>query len=194
MKKYEVGSQLIPILDCCTYWGQMDPDKWFDPLLGEHTADEIESFWYNFNFPVYKEKVAELFTPLIQNWCKKINDQYFPITVDNIHHHSPRQYNYGGDEMYFDLYTDLDMKEWARNHPEAIRWYCDHWDYRNRPGFVSLMPKNFDQFIYAVDNDPERALAVILTYLSEIKIDGYITLTDHDDHMTRFRESLMDMW
>ena len=189
-----MGSHLLPILNCCTYHGPMEPSIWFNPHLDAQSNSYIESFWSDFDWNTYKKHTLNLFKPLIIKWAEKIQNNFFPITVTNFIFHQPRQYNYGTDHIYFNiLIEDADWIKWALDNKDKIKWQCNHFGYEREPSYVNAMPHNWSEFYEYLGTNKKFALATVLLYLSENEFDGYIKLSDRPEEVEHFHRNIIGM-
>lgn len=156
MQKFKLTTNLVPLVDCCTYRGQFKP---------EHILPEDYDF-EDFDFDQYTDKIVEFLKPFFQKWAKQFSKIYFPIELEVIQFKSPKYYNYGGDVIYFDVSTDVDYIDFLETDDKLQTLVEKHLrTYQSGPGFINEMPNTWDKLNAAFEDDPERALAAVLTAL-----------------------------
>jgi hypothetical protein len=171
--KIELGTQLIEFIDVGMYDSILSPEYVLDKEqeYGEEYWDKFDIEKYtSFIFDSAKEVFENFYLPAL----KELDLKIISGTVVKIH--SPKQYNYGSDELYFDLELEGTLKESFDKYYESVdQGEFDAFLQENNKsydGFVSFMPQSLEELeeIIKSGKDDERALAAILNY--ELSLDG----------------------
>lgn len=185
--KLELTNQLVPFISVDMYQSfTIDNLFTYDDFDSEYEnsielqdrfedTDAYREFYYeHFDNDAFEEHVLEC--------AKKVfNESYLPdmkskiSMIDSgevIKIVSPKSYNYGTDQLYFDLYLKDDVKKfWKKFESKVDQEDFEEFlyeTYRSRPGFSSFMPQSIKDIENILENDPEdeeRVAAVMLNYI-----------------------------
>lgn len=173
----ELTTSTLPIINVGMYHGELNPDYiiYIDEE-SEYTEDEYWENWdnekyNNFILKSAREFIKENVTP----YFRKLNLGVKTIKVERIY--SPKQYNYGDDQLYFTLavrkekFIENILKKLNSDDENYSEENMDEWlseEYKSRPGFISYMPQRKKDLIGCLDvkdDDYERGIAAFLTYV-----------------------------
>lgn len=105
------------------------------------------------------------------------------VIAKSIYH--PKQYNYSGDELEFDLVVDSnayeELKERTLNNPEFKQFLKDN--YSSKSGFVSFMADDLDDF--KTQEEWKQMVQVIMFNIPEDKIE-----LNNDQYITEFMDNV----
>lgn len=105
------------------------------------------------------------------------------VIAKSIYH--PKQYNYSGDELEFDLVVDSnayeELKEKTLNNPEFKQFLKDN--YSSRSGFVSFMADDLDDF--KTQEEWKQMVQVIMFNIPKDKIE-----LNNDQYITEFMDNV----
>ena len=105
------------------------------------------------------------------------------VIAKSVYH--PKQYNYSGDELEFDLVVDSnayeELKEKTLNNPEFKQFLKDN--YSSRSGFVSFMADDIDDF--ETQEEWKQMVQVIMFNIPEDKIE-----LNNDQYITEFMDNV----
>lgn len=105
------------------------------------------------------------------------------VIAKSVYH--PKQYNYSGDELEFDLVVDSnayeELKEKTLNNPEFKQFLKDN--YSSRSGFVSFMADDLDDF--KTQEEWKQMVQVIMFNIPEDKIE-----LNNDQYITEFMDNV----
>ena len=105
------------------------------------------------------------------------------VIAKSVYH--PKQYNYSGDELEFDLVVDSnayeELKEKTLNNPDFKQFLKDN--YSSRSGFVSFMADDLDDF--KTQEEWKQMVQVIMFNIPEDKIE-----LNNDQYITEFMDNV----
>lgn len=105
------------------------------------------------------------------------------VIAKSVYH--PKQYNYSGDELEFDLVVDSnayeELKEKTLNNPEFKQFLKDN--YSSRSGFVSFMADDLDDF--ETQEEWKQMVQVIMFNIPEDRIE-----LNNDQYITEFMDNV----
>lgn len=105
------------------------------------------------------------------------------VIAKSVYH--PKQYNYSGDELEFDLVVDSnayeELKEKTLNNPEFKQFLKDN--YSSRSGFVSFMADDLDDF--ETQEEWKQMVQVIMFNIPKDKIE-----LNNDQYITEFMDNI----
>lgn len=105
------------------------------------------------------------------------------VIAKSVYH--PKQYNYSGDELEFDLVIDSnayeELKEKTLNNPEFKQFLKDN--YSSRSGFVSFMADDLDDF--KTQEEWKQMVQVIMFNIPKDKIE-----LNNDQYITEFMDNV----
>lgn len=123
--KVESSTSLIPVLDVTSYG---------DPVYND--------FWFN------RESIQQCILENAPEFVEERIKEYVPsATISNFSVYMPREYNFYGDDLNFDI--EIPDAEYQRmyndalNDPEFATWLKR---YSSRSGFISFMADNIEDF------------------------------------------------
>lgn len=180
----ELTSQLLPVINVNMYNSELDADE--TRFHGE-TEEEYEKWLENFDLDEYKKEILDACkTVLDKNLKPVLLDLNLGIKdIDYVSIWSPKQYNYGGDLLYFDLIVEEDFidnikkrlivedEEIYNEEGELSDEYDDEVrlgtflknEYKSYSGFISQMPETINELYRCLDGkDIERGVAAYLCY------------------------------
>jgi len=171
MKTIETSTSLIPIFSVAMYETQLNPDYLLEGGLDELDDKLKEKYWDLFDNNLYEEHILEcavLFMEEIQDQLIGLDLGIENIKVQKIH--SPKEYNFANDTLYFDLnvVNDFDKRliKWLKaneSNKDFLEFIEDH--YSSRSGFISFTRNTVEGLIEQVSEDIENASGAILHYL-----------------------------
>ena len=163
---YELSNNLFGILPCNCYETSLDPR-----LIEERENEGNEEHGiiaYSVNTDIYEAKIAEIVKDVFDSVIFDCLKDYGVEGFANFKFRSPSQYNYVGD--WIDI--DVKMKEgWKKDvQNNAKIFFSDvnviefiKLNYSSGPGYVNLMPTDYDELIEGIEDDNYRAVAAYLT-------------------------------
>ena len=105
------------------------------------------------------------------------------VIAKSVYH--PKQYNYSGDELEFDLVVDSNayeqLKEKTLNNPEFKQFLKDN--YSSRSGFVSFMADDLDDF--KTQEEWKQMVQVIMFNIPKDKIE-----LNNDQYISEFMDNI----
>ena len=105
------------------------------------------------------------------------------VVAKSVYH--PKQYNYSGDELEFDLVVDSnayeELKEKTLNNPEFKQFLKDN--YSSKSGFVSFMADDLDDF--KTQEEWKQMVQVIMFNIPKDKIE-----LNNDQYITEFMDNV----
>lgn len=127
--------------------------------------------FYNSMFEDYwnhKEEIGEMFTDVMNMRISEI----FPSFRYNFEKVvSPKQYNYGTDEIY--ATANFDMKEiidYLVANKESFDSYAKD-NFSSYDGFVSFLPNNYDEFLNEMNKADERTMSSFIYGVVEFALE-----------------------
>lgn len=171
--KLELGTQLIGLFDIGMYNGHLDPGNVID-------IESDSDYWDRFDNEKYKKFILECCDKVLEEdvrpYLRGLNLGIKSIKSDSIY--SPKSYNYGGDELYFDIEIEGNLSDFYEKFKESY----DTSDLANfieknngsRPGFSSFLPKTLKELEDSIKDseDDERNFSTLLNFiLSEDEVD-----------------------
>ena len=163
LKTIELTSNLLNIAEVGMYETRLSPDDLFASELDNLTEDEMNKFNDKFDNDKYKKWILEK----VENYTmkeldlldvlKSINPHIKTVTFDKIW--SPKYYNYGNDELYFNLNVENGFDKYILDDIEEMGYYVS--PHKSHPGFSSMMPQNIDDLKAVIESgeDYERSVA-----------------------------------
>ena len=176
----ELTSDLFPIVDVGTYESQLDAYN-FLRETDEMSREGNDHYWLYFDNGKYMNFIKEEVTNYIQEHIvgelRDLNLGIRDVKVDKIV--SPRQYNYGTDNLYFDLivapnFIEILINDIKQQEISELESFLEG-AFSSQPGFASYMPNSINALIDAL-NDPkeiERGVAAYLTYKTQNEQEGW---------------------
>lgn len=163
MKKIELNSNLLPLIDVGMYGTALDFSEVFSSDIEEGYVNESNEDTLYENYRKYlaetaQEFIDEYFLPTFKKYGVE------KIVVTGLW--SPTSYNYTNDELNFEIYVSDDWAKWVE--PIFRRVYNDgrvqeyaKTNYRDYPGYWNYMPETLEECLKF--EDFERCSAEILT-------------------------------
>ena len=150
---FEVSTNLIPVLHVGHYW-----NGWAEDYVCD--SDDIKGAILNAAPDIVEEAIREV--------CPS-------ASVSNCEVYMPRQYNYGDDEMSFDLtISDEDynnMYDACINNPEFASFLQKN--YHSYDGFISFMADNIEDFETQEDYKKVSQMIMFLLVNDGFNLDNY---------------------
>lgn len=175
MNKLELGTQLVEFINVNMYESLLAPESVLEQEFEEEGENDD-----NFDNKIYTDFIADCATEVFNNkYLPYLKNLDIGIVGGEVAHlYSPKSYNYGGDELYFDLNVEGTIKELWEKYSEDLdigefEKYINK-RYKSHDGFSSLMPNTMDSFekiLEGGDKDSERVLAVVLNFDLETNDD-----------------------
>ena len=157
----EMNTNWLHIIEPCTYWGGLS-------LIDIHPD----------HFDDMKKSICKFGERTINEILESIEGKIGECSVSNVTFHSPREYNYSGDWLEFEMEVPEDIREIMvriyepLDKDEFYTWTVKH--FGSRSGFYSFFPysqERFEDVLYrnaiSRDYDFNRALAMFLYYMLE---------------------------
>ena len=178
----ELGTQLVRFINVGMYNSELSSEE---VLYDEEITDE---YWDTFDNKKYTQFIFE-------SGKDVFNNSYLPqlksldldiISGEAVRIESPKSYNYGSDELYFDLVIKGTVKEsWDKYFENVDQGNLNKYlqeSNKSYDGFVSFMPQSIEELEDLINSgeDDERAFAAILNY----------ELDTNDDN--EYQEELME--
>lgn len=171
--KFELTTNLVPFLNVGMYNTVLDMDEVFDYEIQATPEEDGE-----FELPTieqYNKYILEQTKPYLAKFVEELKKFPFLSIVggESVSIHSPKYYNYGTDELYFDIETSEDFDTILKNflayleeksETESFESFLKE-RYKSYDGFVSFMPQSISELLE--NDDSDRGMATILTYLME---------------------------
>ena len=187
LKRYELTSELCPLVDVGTYDTILSPSNWDDDALYNLEEDHSKAAKTfacldGFDWEGYKGMLTRVSQDIIDTYAMPILRKYGVEAIKAVKVWSPMEYNFQNDQLYFDVYVadnfreifDVCMKEFAED--EKLNDYIRK-HYRSCSGFISFMPQSMREI--AEFDDEVRCLACYLTFALLVE-DYWSWFTDHD--------------
>jgi hypothetical protein len=178
----ELGTQLVRFINVGMYNSELSSEE---VLYDEEITDE---YWDTFDNKKYTQFIFE-------SGKDVFNNSYLPqlksldldiISGEAVRIESPKSYNYGSDELYFDLVIKGTVKEsWDKYFENVDQGNLNKYlqeSNKSYDGFISFMPQSIEELEDLINSgeDDERAFAAILNY----------ELDTNDDN--EYQEELME--
>ncbi len=197
MKTIETSTNLIPCLDVATYSGHCEPDYVLSSSLDELSIKMQSKYWELFNNSKYMEMIFKSAKSYIESDIKDfLTDLNLGIKdVKAVKIHSPREYNFETDQIYFNLIVTKDfdkrLVKWikANDSNEAfLEYIADR--YTSYSGFMSFTPNNPSGLIEQMGKEIERCSGAVLSYLIQENKDewqqDFLEAVNQDAFYTEF--------
>jgi len=171
----ELSTVLLPIIDVCMYNTLLDPNEFFLSQLNELSKEGANIVWDYFDNKKYVNDLFEIAKNYIEEYITPEVKSIGIMDIIPIKIVSPTYYNYGCDNLYFDVRVDLnriinDIKNMSEEQIEKVNEFCyEH--FRSVSGFISFMPKNYDDMLLRLESnkDIERGVSAYFCF----KLDDY---------------------
>ena len=205
MKKIETGTQLMPLVSVSTYGGVCDSDHTIDSYSINDDFKEgyipynAEMYWdKGFNNELYKKdiiKVATNYIGYIFDEIKKLNLGIKKLVI--VDFHSPREYNFETDHLYFDLIVNNNfhknllkiINKLSTEDKAKLDSYLRE-KYSSRDGFNSYTANNLGDLISEIQGEEVRETSVFLYwYFKEFGSDDLKEYLDYDNWSEYFYEN-----
>lgn len=174
--KLELGTNMIKFINVSLYESRLGSLVEFSSEYEELTDEEQENYWDRYDSKKYKNLVFEHCKPIFEEFLQVLkNVDYLSIIDGSLEEfYSPKYYNYGDDELYFNINTRDDIKTIFDNFMSSIETNNEtislekflKEEFKSRVGFISFMPKSIKELSeYATENKGEKVFAAIVRYL-----------------------------
>jgi len=211
MENLKLTTNLFPIVNVGMYDSLLSPDN----LINDYEIDEDKDneyikfdsneYWSNlFDISKFRAEILTLATDYIKDEIKPIlTGLKLGISdIETVSINSPRFYNYGSDELYFDLIVEDQFnnniidKINNLSTDELIRFNTYLKDnYSSYDGFVSFTSNNSLDVINNVQNYDERDISAFLNwyifdFLNEIDENDWIQYVN--ENISNYSEFIND--
>lgn len=159
--KVESSTNLIPVINVTSYGNPV-----------------VEDYWFN------RESIAQSIVEVAPALVEERIQEYVPsATISNFSAYMPREYNFAGDRLDFDIEIPDDvyqqMYDDALADPEFEEWLTRYSSYS---GFISFMANNLADF---QTQDPMYTVAQLVSYACRYYVEN-------DDYDYEWDEALSD--
>jgi len=178
MKTIETSTNLIPCLDVGTYNGYCESDYVLSSSLDELSIEMQNKYWELFDNGKYMNMLFRQSKLHIES---DIKDFLIGLglgikDVKAIKIHSPREYNFETDQVYFNLTVTNDFEKrlvkWLKdngNNEALHKFLIDR--YKSYDGFMSFTPCTVFDLILSMRGDVARCSGAVLSYLIQDEIE-----------------------
>ena len=139
-----------------------------------------------YEYDIDQKELDEIVMEIAPKYIEDTISEILPnvsVVAKLVYH--PKQYNYSGDELEFDLVVDSnayeELKEKTVNNPEFKQFLKDN--YSSRSGFVSFMADDLDDF--ETQEEWKQMVQVIMFNIPKDKIE-----LNNDQYVTEFMENV----
>lgn len=206
---YDLNSSVLNIIDVGLYHTPLSPENFlydFDFNDGvDESEDEQEKSYDeavdNFSMEKYKEM-------LITNAKQYIKDIVLPelqsktdsiISIEVTGFYSPRSYNYGSDELEFDVTVNkrkLIEEVYTMSDSSKFEEYLKD-EYSSHAGFTSFMPNSLEDFdneiIRSENNDSWRPITQYYNYLlKSCDIESFVEYLADNEYNRDYSDYQLD--
>lgn len=177
--KVTLNTNLFPIIRVGMYESNISPYNVFD----DYSIDDdkkngdihysSEYYWDNFQNDKYKKRIQELSSEFLDG--KIDNDNGIEITIKCKEIYSPKEYNFGTDEIVMDVtYSKMRILQVVKKDHENFNQFLKD-NYTSYDGFMSFTSNNFDDWLVDFEENEIRSVGAVLTYLFQYQIseNGY---------------------
>ena len=182
-----LNSDLLPLLNVNMYNSTLDSDEVLSNDLEELTEEAKDLYFDLYDNKKYVEFILNESNKFMQNIWKpiltnlkiigNINFGIYDIEATSIY--SPKQYNYGGDELNYKISVDENFDKLlktkldiiVKNEKTKFEKYLEQ--YKSIDGFWSYMPdniKDLTEFLNKDNPDYDRGISIMLKYMLGDKI------------------------
>ena len=194
--KIELSTGLLPILNVNMYGSALEADEVLYRELEYLTHENYELYWNYFSQSLYSEWITKQARKFINKWIKQ---EFIDLNLDIrdvvvIKMWSPTSYNYGGDELIYDLKVENDFTQKLLNDIDkqdsmVLNNFLGE-KFKSYPGFSSYMPQTIQDLKKGLSseekNEYERCVAAYLTY----KLQHHFTEWQNDFEMDVMEENV----
>jgi hypothetical protein len=212
--KVTLNSNLFPIIRVGMYNSNISSDEIFD----DHTIVDdkengyihydVDYFWSNFQNDKYKKRIQELSSEFLDG--KIDNDEGIEITIKCKEIYSPKEYNFGTDEIVMDVtYSKMKILQVVKKDYENFDKFLKD-NYTSYDGFMSFTSNNFDDWLVDFEENEIRSVGAVLSYLFQESItenkrdfetfvvenigyySDYIDSTDYENEVVLLKKYVKD--
>ena len=212
--KVTLNSNLFPIIRVGMYNSNISSDEIFD----DHTIVDdkengyihydVDYFWSNFQNDKYKKRIQELSSEFLDG--KIDNDEGIEITIKCKEIYSPKEYNFGTDEIVMDVtYSKMKILQVVKKDYENFDKFLKD-NYTSYDGFMSFTSNNFDDWLVDFEENNDRSVGAVLSYLFQERItenryefenfvvenigyySDYIDSTDYENEVVLLKKYVKD--
>lgn len=166
----ELTTAILPLVDVGMYESVLSPSNYEELqksyFMEDYTCATEFLCVGNFDYNGYKSAVIDAAKEYIEDNVMPKLREYGVIGIEPMSIWSPKYYNYSTDELEFNLYLSDNFEQIMRdniarmrNNRSLQRYIEEH--FWSKSGFVSFMPRSFDE-ILAMD-DEDRCISAYLT-------------------------------
>jgi hypothetical protein len=179
-KKLLFSTGLLPLVSVGMYGTVLSPEEVLENELYVLNSDENDKYWCElFSDELYNEMILD-------NAKDVVNDIVLPDllklgvgiqSIDNYSIHSPRQYNFETDQLYYDINVVEDFnvvlinKLKEQNQEELAKFLKDN--YSSYSGFMSFTSNNIEDLFDGINDWKDQDIAAGLTFLIKDNIKDY---------------------
>lgn len=138
------------------------------------------------NYDIDRDELDKIVMEIAPKYIEDTISEILPdvsVVAKSVYH--PKQYNYSGDELEFDLVVDNAGYETLRditvNNPKFAKFLKDN--YSSQSGFISYMANNIDDF--KTQDEWKQMVQVIMFNVPEDKIE-----LNNDQYVTEFLDNV----
>ena len=172
--KVTLNTNLFPIIRVGMYESNISPYNVFD----DYSIDDdkkngdihysSEYYWDNFQNDKYKKRIQELASEFLDG--KIDNDNGIEITIKCKEIYSPKEYNFGTDEIVMDVtYSKMRILQVVKKDHENFNQFLKD-NYTSYDGFMSFTSNNFDDWLVDFEENEVRSVGAVLSYLFQERI------------------------
>jgi hypothetical protein len=169
---------------------------------------DVDYFWSNFQNDKYKKRIQELSSEFLDG--KIDNDEGIEITIKCKEIYSPKEYNFGTDEIVMDVtYSKMKILQVVKKDYENFDKFLKD-NYTSYDGFMSFTSNNFDDWLVDFEENNDRSVGAVLSYLFQESItenkrdfetfvvenigyySDYIDSTDYENEVVLLKKYVKD--
>lgn len=171
----ELHNNFLPIINVGSYHQGLDIDNIF--------SEDMEAL-NNANIDIYKYFDNKKWDNVIIKEVQKIiNDDFLPKfkevvpeikSIKAVDMYHPKSYNYGDDQINFDIVADAKLKERSikvTEDPEFEKYLRA--SFKSSDGYINLMPSDIDEYLKDINGkDIERGYSAYFHFVLDKMMDG----------------------
>jgi len=187
-KNIELSTNLLKIAEVGMYNTRLDPDSLLNIEENELSDEEYEKYQNNFNLDKYKKWIMSSIKDYVMieldllDTLKSINPHIKDVTFEKIW--SPKEYNYGNDELDFDLVVENGFDKYILDDIVEMDYYDS--PHKSQPGFSSFMPQNIEDLKAGIENDAGEYERCVAAW-----IEDKLKYSDYNFEIDEFVEYIM---
>ena len=172
--KVTLNTNLFPIISVGMYESNISPYNVFDDYSIDNDKKNgdihysSEYYWDNFQNDKYKKRIQELASEFLDG--KIDDDEGIEITIKCKEIYSPKEYNFGTDEIVIDVtYSKMKILQVVKKEHENFNQFLKD-NYTSYDGFMSFTSNNFDDWLVDFEENEDRSVGAVLSYLFQERI------------------------